>query len=99
MLSWDLRLPCSDPWAFGSRRVLRTQVTAAMFIFRNSDTVRCTGCVAVQKPQTTGLSDRPVFDAQAGHAAEVAPVGSDDHSPVLQGDGGDSRVHEANIQP
>ncbi len=43
-------------------------------------------------------SDRPVLDIQAGNAAEVTTVPRDDHGPVLKGNGGDSKVHEADIQ-
>lgn len=53
------------------------------------------------RPATSdyGASNRPVVEAQAGHAAEAALVARDNDGSVLQGDRRDAKVHEADIQP
>ena len=54
--------------------------------------------VATGSPARRGRPDRPILDAQAGDAAEVTPVASDDHSPILQRNGGDAQVHKTNVE-
>jgi len=45
------------------------------------------------------LSNGPIVNVQTGNAPEVAPVAGDHHGAVLQSDGSDTQIHEANVKP